>query len=79
MRQVEVPDPVRRKAHVEGPECVRWLDDLGDLISELEREWDIAVGETMTGGTASVVAAANAGRRIAGGGQAGDAVRARRP
>lgn len=58
MRQVEVPDPVRRKAFVEGPECVQWLDDLGDLISELESEWDISVGATMTGGTASVVAAA---------------------
>ena len=58
MRQVEVPDPVRRKARFEGPECGRWLDDLGDLITDLEREWDITVGETLTGGTASVVTAA---------------------
>ena len=49
---------MRRKAQVEGPDCIRWLHDLGDLITELEHEWDIVVGETMTGGTASVVAAA---------------------
>ncbi|MEY2404331.1 MAG: streptomycin 6-kinase [Acidimicrobiaceae bacterium] len=36
----------------------RWLDDLGPLIDEVEREWGITVGATLSGGTASCVAEA---------------------
>lgn len=57
-RRVDVPDPVRQTARAGGPACAQWLDDLPDLITELEREWRITVGATMTGGTASLVAEA---------------------
>jgi streptomycin 6-kinase len=55
---VEVPDRVRRKALAGGPACARWLGDLGRLVTELEGKWDVTVGATMTGGTASLVAEA---------------------
>lgn len=58
MRQVEVPDPVRRTAMAGGAACMRWLDGLGQLITELEQVWDVTVGATLTGGTASLVAEA---------------------
>lgn len=41
-----------------GRACVQWLDDLGALLTDLEEAWDVVVGATMTGGTASLVAEA---------------------
>jgi streptomycin 6-kinase len=57
-RDLQVPDALRRKAAVEGAECLQWLDGLGDLIQQLEREWRIDVGASFSGGTASFVARA---------------------
>ncbi|MDQ1519512.1 MAG: streptomycin 6-kinase, partial [Actinomycetota bacterium] len=53
-----VPEAVRRKAIAEGAACTRWLADLGPLITQLERDWDLTVGATLDGGTAALVAEA---------------------
>jgi streptomycin 6-kinase len=53
-----VPDTVRHKALAGGDACRRWLADLGELIAELEQQWDLRVGATFDGGTASFVAEA---------------------
>lgn len=53
-----VPDTVRRKALAGGDACRRWLADLPGLIAQLERDWDLVVGATLPGGTASFVAEA---------------------
>jgi len=57
-RQVDVPDLVRQTAVSYGAIGRRWLEGLGALVSELEHDWDIAVGATLSGGTASYVARA---------------------
>jgi streptomycin 6-kinase len=59
-RRFRVPDALRRKAAVEGVGCLRWLDELDDLLDQLERDWRIVVGGSMGGGTASFVARATA-------------------
>lgn len=55
---VDVPEAVRLKALARGAEGRRWLDRLGCLIDELEREWGVTVGSTLSGGSESYVAAA---------------------
>src|SRR5215207_3116147 len=57
-RAVVVPEAVRQKAMARGTEGRRWLDRLGRLIGELERDWGVAVGSTLPGGSESYVAAA---------------------
>ena len=57
-RPVEIPQLVRQTAMASGPACIRWLDQIGGLLTQLERRWDVTVGATMTGGTASLVAEA---------------------
>ena len=58
-RVVEVPESVRQKAKARGSEGRRWLDRLGRLIGELERDWGVTVGPTLSGGSESYVAAAS--------------------
>lgn len=60
-RAVVVPNAVRQKAAARGAEGTRWLRDLGDVIEQLERDWDVAVGATLHGGSESYVAAATTG------------------
>ena len=57
-RAVDVPETVRQKAMTRGAEGQRWLDHLGSLIRELERDWGVTVGPTLSGGSESYVAAA---------------------
>ena len=56
---LEVPDAVQGKARALGPPGHRWLEDLPDLIRALEREWGLAVGSALPGGSAAYVAAAS--------------------
>jgi streptomycin 6-kinase len=57
-REVVVPDAVQRTARAEGAASTRWLAEIGELITELEREWNVIVGATLDGGTAAFVAEA---------------------
>ena len=56
-----VPEAVANRAAASGPECRRWLDDINGLVSELEEEWHISVGEPFSGGTDAFVAPAVTG------------------
>lgn len=56
-RSVDVPEAVRQKAMARGVEGRRWLDRLGHLIDELERDWGVTVGPALHGGSESYVAA----------------------
>jgi streptomycin 6-kinase len=60
-RPVVVPDAVRQKAAARGAEGTRWLRGLGDVIEQLEHDWDVVVGFTLHGGSESYVAAATTG------------------
>lgn len=60
-RIVTIPDLVRQKVVAMGEEGVKWLAGLGDLIEELEQEWQVSVGECMAGGTEAYVAQARTG------------------
>lgn len=53
---LEVPELVRRKAHLVG--AGDWLESLPTLVASLEREWDIEVGRSYFGGTEAFVAEA---------------------
>jgi streptomycin 6-kinase len=53
---IDIPHIVRTKAMQAGEE--RWLHDLPSLVADLEREWSIVVGRTLTGGSEAFVAEA---------------------
>lgn len=53
-----VSDIVRRRAESEGMAGRDWLEAFDESIAGLERDWDISVGETLSGGTAAYVASA---------------------
>lgn len=53
---VDLPDVVREKALAVG--AGPWLDGLPELIRDLEREWEVTLGEPLPGGTESYVAEA---------------------
>ncbi len=57
-RTIDAPEPVRLRAEAAGAEGVAWLQGLGALVDELERDWGLAVGATLHGGTGSYVAEA---------------------
>ncbi|MDP3855034.1 aminoglycoside phosphotransferase family protein [Phenylobacterium sp.] len=57
-RAIEVPEPVRLRAEAAGEAGGAWLAGLGDLVAGLERDWGLAVGATLHGGTGSYVAQA---------------------
>ncbi len=56
-RAIRVPEEVRRKAAAQGDEGRKWLDNLGRLLDGLEQDWHLTVGRTLSGGSASYVAA----------------------
>jgi streptomycin 6-kinase len=60
-RFIEVPVEVRRTAEARGAEGRRWLADLGAVVAELERAWDVVVGAALRGGSDSYVAEATTG------------------
>jgi streptomycin 6-kinase len=51
-----VPDLVRQKVAALGAEGSRWLLSLGDLIRDLEQEWQVTVGSSLAGGSEAYVA-----------------------
>lgn len=55
---LDVPDAVLGKALALGPDGLRWLESLPDLIRTLEREWGLTAGAALHGGSAAYVAAA---------------------
>ncbi len=57
-RIITVSDSVRQKVATLGEEGLRWLASLGDLIGEVEREWQVIVGPSLEGGTEAYVAEA---------------------
>ncbi|MEY2453276.1 MAG: streptomycin 6-kinase [Acidimicrobiaceae bacterium] len=57
-RPLDLPYMVVTTARSYGAVGQRWLDGLGALVDELERDWDITIGATLSGGTASYVAEA---------------------
>jgi hypothetical protein len=63
---MRIPDMVRAGAPLLGAEGEAWLAGLPDLAAQLAAEWDLELGEVMTGGTAAVVLAARtaAGREV---------------
>jgi hypothetical protein len=50
-RLVEVPKAVRQKAAARGAQGTRWLRGPGDVIEQLEHDWDVVVGATLHGGS----------------------------
>jgi streptomycin 6-kinase len=58
---LDIPELVRQRATSNGSAGQRWLDDLPDLVASLADQWDIVVGPSFRGGTASFVAAATDG------------------
>ncbi len=57
VREIRISDELRRKAVAEGTECVTWVADLPRLVREVATLWDLRIGESLDGGTASFVAA----------------------
>ena len=57
-RQVTIPVEVRQRAVAAGDVGCRWLDALPDLVTGLERDWGITVGDALHGGSAGLVARA---------------------
>jgi streptomycin 6-kinase len=55
---IDIPDKVRRTALARGEDGLAWLSALGCLVAELEREWNLSVGRTFSGGTEAFVAEA---------------------
>jgi streptomycin 6-kinase len=55
---LEIPEKVRRTAIARGQEGLAWLAGLRDLVSEIEREWDLSIGRTFSTGTEAFVAEA---------------------
>jgi len=52
---LDVQPLVRQKAEHLGTRGTEWLAHLPALVSDLERQWSITVGEPLSGGTASYV------------------------
>jgi streptomycin 6-kinase len=57
-RQFELPNPVRLRALAHGETGARWVHQLPDCVAKLERDWDVRVGEVLTGGSESLVVTA---------------------
>jgi streptomycin 6-kinase len=57
-RSFVVPDVVRRRAAADGDGGTEWVASLPQLAADLERRWDVEIGEQLPGGTAAVVARA---------------------
>ena len=54
---VDVPDLVRQRARSNGAAGRRWLDRLPDVVRDLADRWELTVGGSFNGGTASYVTA----------------------
>jgi streptomycin 6-kinase len=58
---LDVPELVRQRAMSNGSAGQRWLDDLPELVDSLATQWDLVLGQSFRGGTASFVVAATDG------------------
>ncbi len=57
-QHIKVSNPVLQKCRTLGETGLEWLAALGNLIEELERDWQITVGASLEGGSAGYVAQA---------------------
>jgi streptomycin 6-kinase len=55
-RSIVVPERVRLRAEQSSPQTRQWLKDLPGLIAELEQEWELSIGQPLSGGTSAYVA-----------------------
>ncbi len=55
-RNLVVPERVRLRAEKSGPQTRQWLKDLPDLLAELEQEWELSIGQPLSGGSSAYVA-----------------------
>jgi streptomycin 6-kinase len=53
---MNIPDWVRRKALLKGDIGEAWLDDVGEHVARLARDWDFELGTVLDGGTEALVA-----------------------
>ena len=55
-RNLVVPERVRLRAEQSGPQTRQWLKDLPGLLAELEQEWELNIGQPLSGGSSAYVA-----------------------
>jgi streptomycin 6-kinase len=55
-RGIVVPERVRLKAMQSGLQTRQWLKDLPALLAKLEQEWELSIGQPLSGGTSAYVA-----------------------
>ncbi|HEU5384035.1 MAG TPA: aminoglycoside phosphotransferase family protein [Ktedonobacteraceae bacterium] len=55
-RTMLVPERVRLRAEQSGPQTRQWLNDLPGLLAELEQEWELSIGQPLSGGSSAYVA-----------------------
>jgi streptomycin 6-kinase len=55
-RSMVVPQRVRLRAEQSSLETRRWLTDLPGLLAELEHEWELRIGQPLSGGSSAYVA-----------------------
>jgi streptomycin 6-kinase len=55
-RSIVVPERVRLRAEQSSQETRQWLKDLPGLIAELEHEWELSIGQPLSGGSSAYVA-----------------------
>src|ERR1051326_6369218 len=55
-RSIVVPERVRLRAEQSGPQPRQWLKDLPELLAELEQEWELSIGQPLSGGSSAYVA-----------------------
>ena len=55
-RSIVVPERVQLRAEQSGPQTRQWLKDLPGLIAELEQEWELSIGQPLSGGSSAYVA-----------------------
>ena len=55
---IEVPELVRQRALSNTVAGRRWLDDLPSVVADLAGRWDLELGRSFVGGSASYVVAA---------------------
>jgi streptomycin 6-kinase len=55
-RSIVVPERVRLRAEQSSLETRQWLKDLPGLLAELEQEWDLSIGQPLSGGSSAYVA-----------------------
>jgi streptomycin 6-kinase len=57
-QEIVVSEMVRNKVVALGEEGWKWLAGLGNLVEEIEKDWQLEVGESLTGGSEAFVARA---------------------